>query len=183
MRRGNNRPDATFVPRYRGKGDPLREDTIGKELIGELHCFGSLTNNHGGNRCLRDAGVKAQLLQLLLEEAGILPHTVDQRLSLVGLQQVDRGDAGGCHGGWMRRREEERTGTMFHKLAQRLVGRYIASDRSDGLGERADRDIPDLLKPKVMDGSAAVWSEDTRGMRIVNHCNGLEGLGKLGDAR
>ena len=90
---------------------------------------GRLAQDDRGDGRLRDARVEAQVLEALLEEARVRPEPLDA-LRLV-LQDVDRGEAGGRHGGRMRRGEEERPRPLDEEVAQVLPAGDVAAQDAD----------------------------------------------------
>ena len=94
----------------------------------------------------------------------------------------DRLAACGDDGRRMRRREEERPRSLGQDLAQCLGPGDVAAESADGLRQRTDLDGDAAVEAEMVDGAAAVPTEDARGMGVVDHDGRTELLGRLDHA-
>ena len=120
-----------------------------------------------------------------LKSRRVLPQPLDELR--LGLQHVDRRQAGGGHGRRMGGREEERPGPVLEDLAQRLAAGDVAAQHADRLGQRPDLDVDPAVQAEVVDAAAPVAAQHAGGVRVVDVddriglLGGLHDLGQAGD--
>src|SRR5947209_9939750 len=143
-----------------------------KQLAAELHGKASVANDDWCDRGLAGgsvhaADIEAEIAELFFEIAGVLPEFVDE-LGLL-LQNVKSCDTGGCNGGRMRGREQERTAPVIQKLDQVAGAADISAHCANRFGPGAYLNVDAAMNIEVVDGSASIASQDPGGVRIVDH--------------
>src|SRR6185437_6050389 len=163
MRGRHDGAQACLAFRHRGKGDAGHEYAFLEQLAAEVH--GQLAFADDNRRDRRFAGwrvaasnVEAEQAQLFLEETCIAPQLVDQ-LRLF-FQDFEGSDAGGRDRRRMRGGEQERTSAVIEEVNQIFGTADVAAQRANGFGERAHLDINPAMYVEMVNGAAAVASQD-----------------------
>src|ERR1019366_8396800 len=94
----------------------------------------------------------------------------------------DGGDAGGGHRRRMRGGEQERPRAVVEELNEIAGAADVASERADGLGERAYLYIHAAVDAEVVDGAAAVAPQHARGVCIIHHHDGAVLFGRSAES-
>ncbi len=115
------------------------------------------------------------------KETRVFPEPIDElRFSL---EDVDRREARGRHGGWSRGREEERARLVLEDGPQVRAAGHVSAEHADRLGEGPHLDVHAAVEAEVIDRATSVAAQDSGGVRIVDvdDCAGVfGGLDDLG---
>src|SRR5262249_46969336 len=166
--------------RHGREADSGGEHALLEQLARELVRESGLADDHGGDRRLADAGIETGRCEALLEVARVLPKTVDT-LGLL-LENVEGGETRRGDGRGVRGREEERARAVVEELDQVAAAADVAAEDADRLRERADLNVNTAVESEMVDGAAAVASEDARGVRVVHHHDGAVALAGFDEA-
>src|SRR5207302_8589261 len=101
--------------------------------------------------------------EAVLEVRGVLPQPFDALW--LGLEDIDRRDAGGRHARWMGGAEEERPSSVDEEVPDRLRGCDVAAQHAHRLRERPDLEVDPPIEAEVVDRSASVFPQHTAGVR------------------
>ena len=141
---GDDGADAGFAFGDGGEGYAGGHESGCEEGAGEVHREAAVADDDGGDGGFAggssaSAYVEAGVGELLFEVMGVRPEAFDA----VGLvfEDVERGDAGGGDGGWMRGGEEEGAGAVVEVVDEVAGAADVAAEGSDGFGEGAYLDV------------------------------------------
>lgn len=181
---GHDGADAGFAFWDGGEGDAGGHDAGVEERAGEVHGEAAVADDDGRDGGFAGgggfaSGVKAGGGELLLEVAGVVPEALDA-FGFV-LENVKGGDAGGGDRGRMGGGEEEGAGAMVEVVDEVFGSADVAAERADGLGEGSDLNVDAAVAVEVIDGAAAVASEDAGGVGVVDHHDGSVFFGQVGE--
>ena len=123
------------------------------------------------------AGVEAERLHALAQDAGIFPQARHQLVRLG--QDVDGLDAGS----YVRHRHGAREEEGAPALAQPVDDRFLAGDKpaddAKGFAQRTHLDVDAAVQTEVVDDAAPTAPEHALAMRVVHHEHGAVRLGDL----
>ncbi len=154
MQSSDDGTDAAFIRRNRGIDNALGKDAFLEETLTKLHSQGTFANDHRCDGGLAVPRIEAKLLQVVLEETRVLPQAFDQ--AVVFLKNIDGPDTGGYHRGWMGGAEEDRASTLQEEVSHVLAACHISTQRTDGLGERANLQGYTSIQPEMADTAAPI---------------------------
>ena len=178
---GNDRADARLIARHGGEADPLSEDPACEQAIRQRHGARSVADDHRSNWTFAHARVEPELCQTRLEKPGVLPQSIDEFRFFH--EHVDGGNAGGGNGRRMRGGKQKRTRAVVQEVDERARPGDVAAERADRLRQRADLDVDPAMHAEMVDRAAAVATEDAARMRIIDHHDASEFLGKRAQIR
>ena len=177
---GDDRAQARLVDGDGREDDGLGEDALLDEPVAEAPGGVRVAHHDRRDRASRRRPVsKPRRVSSALKDRVFVPETFLE-LGLV-LHDLDRLAAGGDDGGRMRRREEERSRALGQDLAQCHGAGDVATERPDGLRQRADLDRHPAVQAEVIDRATPVPAEDAAGVGVVDHDGRTERLGRLDD--
>ena len=116
---------------------------------------------------------------MLLHVVGVVPEALDA--VGFGFEDVEGGDAGGGDRGRVRGGEEEGAGAVVEEIDEVLRAADVAAEGSDGFRKSADLDVDEAVGAGVIDRAAAVAAEDSGGVGVVDHHDGVVFFGQFGE--
>src|SRR5215510_11341729 len=81
----------------------------------------------------------------------------------------------------MRGRKEKWAGAVVEEFNQIARAANVSTEGADGFGECPDLNVDAPVDVEVIDGAAAITSQDARGMSVVNHHDGVVLFGKVAE--
>ena len=140
-----------------------------------------LPDDDRGDGALAGAGIEAERLQAGLEEPGVLPEPLHPLR--LGLEHVERCQAGRRDRRRMRGRKQERPGSSIEELDERPRAGDVPPECAERFRERPDLHVDASVKTEVIDRAASLRTEHAARMRIVDHHDAAELVGDVAETR
>ena len=164
-----------------GKAMPWANTPSSNNRSENLIAQRAVPHDDRGDGALARAGVETERLQPRLEEPGVLPQPLHPLR--LGLEHVERSQAGRRDRWRMRRREQEGPGSSIQELDERPRAGDIAPERAECFRERPDLDVDPAVKTEMIDRAAPLRTEHAARMRVVDHHDAAELVGEIAEPR